>query len=859
MTVHLDDWSLSGLSGAMDWTVILPPAVSGGTASSSSTVEQSHFYPALYTELTPTVLTGSESASTTAAAEPLVYARVSSIVRVEKVGPRQLRLRQQLGSPGSHRLLFLTASSATACDEWWRVLHRLTYNNGTVDNSTVDATSNSGLGEGVVRSRNSSDGGKDDEPWRQRRDSGTQSEDAPKPRAEDVNDESTWRSSAPPSRDINDVSELKHLLLSPTPPSTLSAVRPSLHLSAQPPRTPPPPPPFSTPSSQITSQILRQPATSAPPSSSTAASLSASTIDTLTATSSLHALAATAEADAAAAKKQRHFHRRRHRQVNPAAATSASAGAAVLPPSRAPGPPLVVLRATRSEATQTRTAAPVTAVPGPAKPVVAPPLNSLVEDENREEEAAAARWTTATPRRGSEPPPSRSTSSTLAAQTKSAQLPYTRKESFSATLSNPSATEEQPTPPPRVAIDAVRSEAAPFFTADGNVFADAATAASESRRYLEPTELQMDVKGHSASPLPEQNNSLSVPAWKATSALRATTTARDSLLYEPIHIDTAAVPRARSTSPPALAACHLNTRPLSNSTVRPLSWYGHGVAPSYTPRLAYSSPLPYSRGENTGSLLHPYHDSGGSRWRHSSSPSSPARRDGRRPHRRRSPNALTAKPSSSSSRLLRSRSASPLRRPSAFDVSPLLSVIATPHLFLKYPVQTSSAGSNGTPASAVPHDDSTATYVFVTTDEDCVVTVPAGRFKECVADAKLLKEHAALHNHRSPGSFSMPSMPIGVRSYERAKHFFGEDHCRAIRMTDVDRVTRGNEEPLILLNRVQRERFRDASKLVCIISPTHAFLVEATNSTEAEWYVRSWKKYLRARRKPRSNLRDIGY
>ncbi|KPI85361.1 hypothetical protein ABL78_5585 [Leptomonas seymouri] len=824
MAVCPDDWTLSGLSGAIDWTVILPPGALRGT-SPSGIFERSHSYPSLYTELTPTVLTGSESAS--AVATPILYARLSSIMSVEKVGSRQLRLRQQLGCPGSYRLLFLTAPSEDACDDWWRALHRLTYNNST-------------LGEDILRNASTSSGG--EYPWHQREDGAAHRGVAEVPRAEDGY-ESLLKPSASPSSSpgTNDVVALKSALISPTPHSMLSSVRPSLHLSAS--------LPSLNPSSQISSKPLRQEAAVAPSASSAASSLNAIAIDTTSTTSvAAHALAATATPDVAAVKKQRHFrcsHRHEGQAAAAAASDPASAGAAP-PASLRPAPPLVVLRATRSEATQTMV--PLAPAPRPIKALVAPPLHSLLQDESRKEdgheERVSAKWTTTTPHANGEIPPDPAPSKS-AAHAKSARLFSPVK--VSTPLNSRTEVEQQAPLLSLETLEAVHRAAAPPCKTDENAFIGAASSVPEPQRHLEPIQLHMDAKGQSASPSPEEGLPLPASALKIPRA-RLTTAAIEPFLYEPLHIETAAVPRARSTSPLSPAAPRLRALTFSNHSMRPLSWCGQGLASSWTPRITYGSPSPYGHRGSAGLLLN--RQLGSSGYHNSSSYSSPARQE-----RQQQPSR-----SSVDNRRHRSCSASPLGRTITPGVSPQLSVIARPHLFLKHPVQVPPLGSRGTPTSAERRGGSVATYIFVTTDEDCVVVVPANHFKKCVEEAKLLKGDQSQHrggsgrSHRSSSSFSVTSMPIGVRSYARARRFFGDDHCRAIRVSDVDRVTRGNEEPLILLERSQRERFRDPSKLVCIASLTHAFFMEATNSTEAEWYVRSWKKFLRARRMPRRDL-----
>ncbi|KAG5491255.1 hypothetical protein JIQ42_01153 [Leishmania sp. Namibia] len=69
-----------------------------------------------------------------------------------------------------------------------------------------------------------------------------------------------------------------------------------------------------------------------------------------------------------------------------------------------------------------------------------------------------------------------------------------------------------------------------------------------------------------------------------------------------------------------------------------------------------------------------------------------------------------------------------------------------------------------------------------------------------------------------------------------------------MRVTAVERVSRGDREPLLVLDATQRKRLDDLSRVVCISTRTDAFIIEAANSSEAEWYVGHWKAYLRSRR-----------
>lgn len=786
MAVLLDDWTLSGLNGAMDWTVVLPPGtVNRGASSLSGVFEQKHFYPALFTELTPTVLTGSESASAvTAATKPIVYARLSSIVSVEKVGPRQLRLRQQLGWPGSYRLLFLTTSSEAACDDWWRALHRLTYNNAD-SHSALETAFLSSFDERVVRDNSSSVSVKERWPQQQQPQmmrSSVPREVAPWPRVSAAASKVLpSQPAAPPAVGDVGVAELKRVLLSPTPDAGSAAARPSPVLSGD---------YAPLPLSAQTSTEAATQAESPPPATAAAASLSASTIDsTKSTTSAANAPAATTAPDVAAAKP-RHY-RHRHRYVQRVPVTDAVAA-----PSAPPPPPLAVLRAARSEATQTT--APVS-VSRPEKTVIAPALSLLLQEkrEDSEQEVCA---------------------------------------------SDAAALPRMLTPPQQH---------------------------QQERSRLEPMELRLDTSNAQSASLPfAPNLSLSLPAWKAGAAAAALAPAGrpamlDPRLYEPIHVDSAAVPRSCSTSP---AAPCLEAPLLCSSAVaaaRALTRRSHSEPSAWTPRITYGDgragrwllrrPLlsrPFLLDHSRRSSLPP--SSSLSPWPQS-----------RRQHRSRSRRASTAKPQSRGSRS-DSRSASSASDLDGEGVSPLLSVIARPHLFLKHPVQVPPHRSASSRDSSQHKrnsggGESVATYIFLTTDEDCVVVVPARRFQECVEEAKLLKRRGPMHRSRSSNPYTLASISIGVRSYERARHFFGQDHCRAIRVAELDRVTRGNEEPLILLNASRRERFRDPANLVCIVSHTHAFLMEATNSMEAEWYVRNWKKYLHARHGSHAKANDNGY
>jgi hypothetical protein len=905
MTVRLDDWALSGLSGTMDWAVMLPP---GALLSPSSSCEQAHYYPSLYTELTPTVLTGSKSASTAAVgAGPIVYARLSSIVNVEKVGPRQLRLRQQLGWPGSYRLIFLTASSESACDDWWRVLYHLLCSNNI---HSADTTLSSIRGEDGFHEQSNNRGGA--ELWRgqqqllgQPRIKVIQSETAmPRMQSSDAG------SGAPPNT-IKAVEELKRVLLSPTPHTSFTEVgRPSLHLSAPPPLSSPlptnPAPPLQrnteTPAA-LPQSVWSDPAAAAvaPPHvlpdaakrttpttspAPAAASPSASTIDTTTT-----ATASTTQ-ERAAREPLRHYRRHRHRDDDGTSSLPSAVTPAVRPspqsdPLLPPPPPLVIPRATRSDATQTGTP---TLPLHLSKPVVAPGLSALLQDQILNEVEATNRSSAVLREEAASSPPhppagpSRTTGvlsplKDFASFTQATLRPTEdeQQEEPHAPLRAKSTSKPMTTPPPSTHAD-VPTEAAPPSWRLQYQQQQHQQQHHDPQRDSDPADLRLNGSESSASPSPLQNNPFSVPSWKTARALLPVTpaTAADSLLYEPIHIDTAVVPRARSTSPPVPRLRDALSYTFSTSTAvtspYQLSWRIQGASSLCTPRLTYGSTSPLWRTARGGPLL--LLPSSSRPHAHLSG----IRRHGQRSsHRGRSPNASTAKLRSrsrhSSGSRHRSRTASPAGSACAADVSQLFSIIAKPHLFLKYPVQaatlhrSSSSSGKRNSKSAVggvgAAGDGVATYVFVTTDEECVVAVPAWRFKECVEGAKLLKgQHGSSPQRsrtRNPSPFAMSSLSIGVRSYERAKRFFGEDHCRAIRVADVDRITRGNEEPLILLHTSQRERFRDPAKLVCIVSHTHAFLMEATNSAEAEWYAQSWKRYMRIRRGPHNAAHRRAY
>ncbi|KEG15044.1 hypothetical protein DQ04_00211270 [Trypanosoma grayi] len=108
-------------------------------------------------------------------------------------------------------------------------------------------------------------------------------------------------------------------------------------------------------------------------------------------------------------------------------------------------------------------------------------------------------------------------------------------------------------------------------------------------------------------------------------------------------------------------------------------------------------------------------------------------------------------------------------------------------------------------------------YVCLTGDHAYVVCIPARDF-----DAQLPMHHS------------------GVSSLEEAARVYG-DAFRAMALRSIDRVSLGTEEEWAQgwhLCRVGPER------LVCIVSHTHAFVLEAGAGAEAEHYVRAWRALL---------------
>ncbi|KAG5492785.1 hypothetical protein JKF63_01365 [Porcisia hertigi] len=327
---------------------------------------------------------------------------------------------------------------------------------------------------------------------------------------------------------------------------------------------------------------------------------------------------------------------------------------------------------------------------------------------------------------------------------------------------------------------------------------------------------------------------------EAAAPAQVSTAARSPLspsfsAYEPIHVEATTVPRAhgRCCTPPFL-------RLTSLSSVRQVHLQRlHGCCASLIPRIKYHSVSPLGR----------HTDASASRSRY------PKRlfssfTAGRSVSPHDNGNALGSSCSGSREQatfLSSARSSCHLGAAEAPAIPPLLAVMAKPHLFVKHPVRVSSrrvSSTGGVCADGVP------TYVFVTIDEECVVAVSAARFQRCVETANLLEPHNVLgggvgvqFDHSGTASLS-----IAVRSFKRAQQFFGKAHCKGMRVAEVKRVSRGNEEPLLLFNAEQRERFHDLSRIICIAAQTHAFILEAASSAEAKVYVRNWRKYLHSLR-----------
>ncbi|KAH9601860.1 hypothetical protein LSM04_008799 [Trypanosoma melophagium] len=110
-------------------------------------------------------------------------------------------------------------------------------------------------------------------------------------------------------------------------------------------------------------------------------------------------------------------------------------------------------------------------------------------------------------------------------------------------------------------------------------------------------------------------------------------------------------------------------------------------------------------------------------------------------------------------------------------------------------------------------------YVFLTGDGMHVVCIPGVVFE------------AQTQNKKSN---------IGFASLEEVISVFGED-CRAMAIERIERISLGTEEAVTRewhLQRVGPER------LVCIVSDTHAFVLEAASREEADYLVNAWSAFL---------------
>lgn len=791
MAVRPDDWTLSGICGAVDWTVVQHPAALSPAHLLDSfhmdTSELTQTYPGLYTELTPTVLTGHSTASADDA--PVAYATVSSLVDFAKVGPQQLRLRQErYGVPGAYRLLYLTLPSEPACDEWWRALHRLTYSNhrAYAHPAGLLGDASNGGARGGFEPAYDADG-----------------------KGMLVDTPLSARATAPPpppppllpgsSHDTSGLAELRRLLLySPPSPAKAAALRPSFHLHGEVGDGPrgSAPMPATHETQQVPSRRSAGPAVAVQPPSDRVlardAAASAENISVLSSSSAELPRTATAQGPSLARHESEALTAHRvgardaagHRGVP--SAPPALPAAAARPSPRLPSP-AGVPRRDRSRSTS-----------GHAWRSLAPPSPHALLDVKDAEKPLRLDTAALTP---SSPAPV----PTAAASTAVRPLPQEERRSESEATRRPRSVKrrhKKPPTQPLTADTAAGTLAATAATRDGSLTDLAAALPTPAAVAPAPVT--------TASPAP-------VPP-------RLTT-------YEPIHAEATSVPRARSAG-----VAHASISSASSAVVHSLRWYGGGEGASRTPRITYGS------GGAPSSWRSPSP-------RHSRSWS--AARLFAAPQHATASRRGAAVNSPGRSRSATESAKAPLRDDDGPLVSPRLGVVAKPHLFLKYTTQPPSLRTSGGGRGAAATGDGVATYLFLTMDEECVVTVPAAQFKQCVADAHLLQHHSKLAEHRGSGTHgghSAAALSVGVRSFERARHFFGEDHCRGIRVADLERVSRGNEESLLLLSAAQRERFRDLSRIICVVGQTHAFLFEATNSAEAEWYVRQWKTYLRRRK-----------
>ncbi|CAC9546148.1 hypothetical_protein_-_conserved [Leishmania infantum] len=857
MVVRFDGWTLVGLTGLVEWTVVQPstaPQLDTSYTSSTDALQQARTYPALLTELTPTVLTGRSSASVSAA--PLVYATVSSLVEIEKIGPRQLRLRQEpFGVPGTYRLLYLTAPSAVACDEWWRALYRLTDDQRLHTRSTNVP---------VAAAPSFHPDPESAHPCFDAAACLTDSLVGPAPEG---------------SQEVSDVAELRRMLLfTPSSPCSVTAGRPSYRLRGG--MSQSSPSAIELPVNDLRASRLllypkplthgtsgaggtRQPVTALPPSdrmlACDAASAAAAAV-TGTSSPPFQCNSAPARID-----------------IIPSVEKPMPSGVSTASPLR---PSALVKDSGRKHLAQAQRPTCTSVLD------VSLPIKSLVSSTAAANESANLLGTPAAASRRIVAPPSlcallgsdtdlcsgtASVSTASHASTASISGDAAEREAGVSpqTLVAPSAASpKEEEAPAAETVAPLPSSALPRERVESNRAAGVAwhpallppdTAAvvpgAAARTSSTPPLWQRPVLPRLClrqAPLqdPPRDRSPSLTRRGATApaalpssnaaSLAQTTTAgcilsRVSSAYEPIHVDSTTVSRAHGSG------CSSPYRrlkyPSSALDIYLLHWY-ECCTSSLTPRIMYRSVSPLWRRNM---------DTKGSRSRSrercdsAATPTSGQPRGNRHCRRTRS---VGRRRYSSSSLAHRCRYVGAADAPA---ISPLLSVIAQPHMFLKYPVRVSSPRRSGKDAA---DGNGNATYVFLTLDEECVVAVPAARFNHCMEEANLLQQHKA------PGDSARAerccsgtnSVSVGVRSFERAQHFFGADYCRAMPVAEVERVSRGNEEPLLLLNAAQRERFRDLSKMICIAARTHAFILEAANSTDAERYVGKWKRYLRSLR-----------
>ncbi|CBZ30916.1 conserved hypothetical protein [Leishmania mexicana MHOM/GT/2001/U1103] len=857
MVVRFDERTLVGLTGLLEWTVVQPstvPQLDTSYTSSTDALQQARTYPALLTELTPTVLTGRSSASLSAA--PQEYATVSSLVQVEKIGPRQLRLRQeQFGVPGTYRLLYLTAPSAVACDEWRRVLNRLTEDQRLHLRSTNAP---------VAAAPSFHPDPESAHPCCDAAACVADSLVAPvSERSQDVSDVAEFRRMllfTPSSPCPSTAGRLSYRLRGGMPQSPLSAIEPSVN-------------DLRTSRSLLCPQRL---ADGTSRDSSTTHPVTVLPLSDLTLTCD----AATTAAAAATGTSLSSFQSNStsaHTDIISSVDRPMPLGVPTAPPSRPIAPVKDSGRRHLAQA-QRPTSTSALTVSLPMKSPVSPTA-AVNESANRlGAPAAASRRIVASPSlcallgNGTDVCPKTASVSTAshastafisgdAAEREVGVSPQTLAAASAAPPKEKEAPAAETVAPlsssalPREHVEPNRATGVTWHPAllppatTAMVPTAAAGAATTQPQWQRPVSSCLCLRQAPLQDPPRHRSpsltrrAVTPPAALTSSeaaALAQASTAGSilspvSFAYEPIHVDSTTVSRAHGSG--CSSPCRRPKTPSSALGIYLLHWYGC-CTPSLTPRIMYRSVSPLWRRSM---------DAKGSRSRSRERPDSASTPRSGQPcgnHHCCRTRSFGRRQYSSSSLAHHSRYVGAAGAPA---IPPLLSVIAQPHMFLKYPVRVSSPRSSGKDGAGA---DGAATYVFLTLDEDCVVTVPAARFNQCMEEANLLQQHKA------PGGSAgaerrcsgVVSVSVGVRSFERAQHFFGADYCRAMPVTEVERVSRGNEEPLLLLSAAQRERFRDLSKMICIATRTHAFILEATNSKDAERYVGKWKRYLRSLR-----------